>query len=735
MKNVQWLPVSLLAAALAGASAVADDAIVPPLPQPAKPAALVSNAPFVPNSILVRFSSNLTSTSRANFRQLVGGTLEKEFSLVPGLEHIKVDIDVPTAINTLKAFSGLVLYAEPDYVVQRCAPPTDPSYGVLWGMNNIGQTVNGDPGIANADINAPEAWATTTGSANTVIADIDTGVNYNHPDLAANSWINPGEIAGNGIDDDGNGYIDDTRGWDFVNNDNDPIDDNGHGSHTAGTFGAVGNNGVGVTGVNWQCKIMALKFLNSAGSGSTSGALGALNYAVNKGVKVSNNSWGGGGFSQSMLDALNSAAGIGHVFVAAAGNGGADQIGDNNDSLPSYPASYNAANVISVASTTNNDTRSSFSNYGATSVDLGAPGSTIYSTYGSGYAYLSGTSMATPHVTGVVALVQTLNPTWTHVQVKQRILSTARPVSALSGITVTGGVLNAAAAVAGAPPVNTAPAVTISSPSNSQSFNTGTSITFTGSATDTQDGSLTASLAWASSLQGAIGSGGTFNRSDLIVGTHVITASVTDSGSLSGSASVSITVQNPPANTAPTVTISSPTNGQIFNTGASITFTGSATDTQDGSLTASLAWASSLQGAIGTGGTFNRSDLINGTHVITASVTDSGSLSGSASVSITVQVPPATPPAAPTGLTGTRLALGSGRINWTDNANNETGVEIQREQRSGSNWINQTNLGPAAANATSFNDAPGANRWRYRVRAVNAAGASAWTGWRTLDLR
>ena len=642
MRRVHWLSASLLAALAVASPATADDVVAPPEVQQLEAISVPLAADAVPNSILVRFSSKLTQTSRTQLRQLVGGTLEKEFTLVPGLEHIKTDIDAKAAIDKLRVFSGLVLYAEPDYIVHRCVTPNDTNFALLWGMNSTGQTVNGDPGIANADINAPEAWDTTTGSSTTVIADIDTGVNYNHPDLAANSWINPGEIAGNGIDDDANGYIDDTRGWDFANNDNNPIDDNGHGTHTAGTFGAVGNNGVGVTGVNWQCKIMALKFLNSAGSGSTSGALGALNYAVNKGVKVSNNSWGGGGFSQAMLDAINAAAAQNHVFVAAAGNGGADQIGDNNDSIPSYPASYNAANVISVASTTNNDTRSSFSNYGAASVDLGAPGSTILSTYNSGYAYLNGTSMATPHVTGVVALVQTLNPTWTHSQVKQRILSTVRPISALAGITVSGGVVNAAAAVG---------------------------------------------------------------------------------------------VVEPPTNTAPTVSISSPGTGLTFSTGASITFTGSAVDTQDGSLTASLAWSSSIQGALGSGGTFSRSDLLVGTHVITASVTDSGSLSGSASVTISVVDPAAAPPAAPSNLTGTRLSRGSGRINWVDNASNETAFEIQRERRSGSSWVGTTNLGPAAANSTSYTDSPGRNRWRYRVRAVNGSGASAWTGWVELDLR
>lgn len=641
MRRVHWLTASLLAAVGVAATSHADETVVQPDLPRHEAVSVELSTDAVPNSILVRFSDKLTPTSRSHLRQLVGGRVEKEFGLVPGLEHIKTDIDAKDAIEKLRVFSGLVIYAEPDYIVHRCATPTDTYYSLLWGMNNTGQTVNNDPGIANADINAPEAWNTSTGSPTTVIADIDSGVNYNHPDLAANMWVNPGEIAGNGIDDDGNGYIDDIRGWDFYSNDNNPMDDNGHGTHTAGTFGAVGNNGVGVTGVNWQCKIMALKFLGASGSGSTSGALAALNYAVAKGVKVSNNSWGGGGYSQAMVDAINAAAAQNHIFVAAAGNGGSDGIGDNNDSIPSYPASYNSANIIAVASSTNNDTRSSFSNYGATSVDLAAPGSTILSTYNSGYAYLNGTSMATPHVAGVVALVQTLNPTWTHTQVKSRILSTVRPVTAFSGITVSGGVLNAAAAVGTAPP----------------------------------------------------------------------------------------------ANTAPSVTISSPTSGQSFSQGATITFTGSANDVEDGSLTASLSWSSSIQGAIGSGGSFSRSDLIVGTHVVTASVTDSGSLSGSASVTITVIDPNAAPPAAPSNLTGVRLSRGSGRINWVDNSNNETRFEIQRERRSGSSWVGTTNLGPAAANATSYTDSPGRNRWRYRVRAANADGASAWTNWVELDLR
>ena len=286
--------------------------------------------------------------------------------------------------------------------------PNDTYFNLEWGLHNTGQTIQGQVGIADADIDCPEAWDLSTGNASFVIADIDTGMQWTHPDLDGNVWSNPGEIAGNGIDDDGNGYIDDTRGWDFYSVDNNPDDGDGHGTHTAGTIGAEGNNGIGVVGVNWQCKIMPLRFLGPFG-GSTSDAILAVNYAAAKGVRVSNNSWGGGGFSQGLFDAINAAKAVGHVFVAAAGNNGS-----NNDSSPFYPASYNLDNLISVAATDNRDNRASFSNYGAVSVDLGAPGVNVASTYtASGYAYLSGTSMATPHVTGVVALVEALNPSWT----------------------------------------------------------------------------------------------------------------------------------------------------------------------------------------------------------------------------------------------------------------------------------------------------------------------------------
>ncbi|WP_320060324.1 S8 family serine peptidase [Planktothrix agardhii] len=344
-------------------------------------------------------------------------------------------------------------YIEPDYIItledvekpssatessEKITPqattPNDPGYSQLWGLNNIGQS----GGTADADIDAPEAWDIQKGNQNLVIGVIDTGVDYDHPDLSANIWTNPGEIAGDGIDNDSNGYIDDVRGWDFAYNDNNPMDVHGHGTHVAGTIAGKGNNGVGVTGVAWNAKIMPLKFLNDSGSGSLSNAILAINYATAKGVKLTNNSWGGGGYTQALYDAINTAGQQGALFIAAAGNSS-----QNTDTTPAYPASYDLANIISVASTTRTDGLSWFSNYGATTVDLGAPGSDIYSAWpNSTYNTISGTSMASPHVTGAAALLWSQNPTWTAQQVKNRLMSTGDSISALNGKTVSGKRLN-----------------------------------------------------------------------------------------------------------------------------------------------------------------------------------------------------------------------------------------------------------------------------------------------------
>ncbi len=400
-----------------------------------------------------------------------------------------------------------VAYAEPDYQVQVAVVPNDTFFNLEYGLHNTGQS-GGTPG---ADIDAVRAWDITRGSTRVVVGVIDTGIDYTHIDLYQNIWINQQEIpaavvaaiqsdpnwdvdgdglitfrdlnapdgrnreAGeitdlngntridggdllfaastggwaNGSDADGNGYVDDLVGWNFVNNTNNPFDDNNHGTHVAGTIGATTNNGTGVAGVAWDVQLAALKFLSASGSGSLSAAVAALNYAVGKGIKISNNSWGGGGFSTTLSNAIANARNNGHVFVAAAGNAGS-----NNDAAPAYPASYNFDNIIAVAATDRNDNLASFSNYGATSVDLAAPGVSIASTTPNGtYSYLSGTSMATPHVSGAVALVMANDPNLSYSEVISRILTNVDTVVGLTGRVATGGRLNAFNAVDdGAPP-------------------------------------------------------------------------------------------------------------------------------------------------------------------------------------------------------------------------------------------------------------------------------------------
>lgn len=341
---------------------------------------------------------------------------------------------VPDAVKVLGAEANFVLYAEPDYIVSTQAIPNDSRFAELWGMNNTGQT----GGTADADIDAPEAWDVTTGTPAVRIAVIDTGIDRTHPDLAANIWSNPGEIAGNGIDDDGNGYIDDIHGWDFYNEDNDPADDHGHGTHVAGTIGGSGNNGQGVAGVCWNVSLIGLKFLGSSGFGTTSDATEATLYATRIGVKLSSNSWGGGTYTQALKDAIDAADAAGILFVVAAGNAGS-----NNDAVIQYPSGYTSANIIAVAATDRSDALASFSSYGATTVDLAAPGVDILSSVpGATYAIKSGTSMATPHVAGACALLWSYRPALTHREVKAIILSSVDPIPAMAGKAISNGRLN-----------------------------------------------------------------------------------------------------------------------------------------------------------------------------------------------------------------------------------------------------------------------------------------------------
>ncbi|WP_445302029.1 S8 family serine peptidase [Microcoleus sp. K1-B6] len=339
-----------------------------------------------------------------------------------------------------------------NYLESINAVPDDTQFSELWGLNNTGAS----GGTSDADIDAPEAWDTATGSSSVIVAVVDSGVDYNHEDLAANMWTNSGEIAGNGIDDDGNGYTDDVRGYDFANNDSDPMDDNGHGSHVAGTIGAVGNNNLGVAGVNHTVRIVPLKFISAGGTGSVANAARAIRYATDKGADVINYSAGGyrpSDFdprSDVRYDAIADAHDAGVLFVAAAGNDAND-----NDTNPLYPASFDLPNVVSVAATNRNDGLWSSSNFGATTVDLGAPGSSILSTVpGNNYAVYSGTSMAAPHVAGTAALLLAQDPTLSVTQLKNSILSNVDLLPSLAGRTATGGRLNLRKAFNRPPVVN-----------------------------------------------------------------------------------------------------------------------------------------------------------------------------------------------------------------------------------------------------------------------------------------
>lgn len=396
-------------------------------------------APYVPGEVLIKFKDAAGPNERANLRAQLNAQKVRGFRSGAEQWRLGAGQDTERAIAQHRG-NPHVQYVEPNYLIQMDAVPNDARYGELWGMNNTGQT-GGTPG---ADIDAERAWNVSTGSSDVVVAVIDTGIDYNHPDLAANAWTNPGEIAGNGVDDDGNGFIDDIHGWDFYNNDNDPFDDNGHGSHCSGTIGGVGNNGIGVAGVNWDVSIMGVKFLSGGGSGTTAGAIASVDYATLMGVDIMSNSWGGGGFSQALLDSINAAAAQEIVFVAAAGNSGS-----NNDLTPHYPSSYNAPNIIAVMATDDNDVRSIWpsgnsSSYGATSVDIGAPGSDILSTTpGNTYSVYSGTSMATPHVSGAAALLRAVAPNTSAVLVRQILMNLAEPLPSLAGLCVSGARLNA----------------------------------------------------------------------------------------------------------------------------------------------------------------------------------------------------------------------------------------------------------------------------------------------------
>ena len=363
----------------------------------------------------------------------VSGTEDSTVS--PGVSLLSSDVVAFDPNDTFCAdliANGVAVACSPNFLYTIDRTPNDPRFGELWGLGTAG-------------VDARPAWDITTGSSDVVVAVIDSGVDYNHPDLRDNMWVNTQEIPGNGIDDDRNGYIDDIHGISAVTGSGDPMDDNGHGTHVAGTVGARGNNGVGVVGVNWNVKIMGLKFITSSGGGSLSDAIEAIDYMVTmkqRGVNIvaSNNSWGGRGFSTTLQNTIETSIEAGIAFVAAAGNEG---VNNDNESIASYPASYPLEGIVSVAAMDQNQNLASFSNYGTHSVDIAAPGVGILSTSLNGtYRSLSGTSMASPHVAGALALLSSVNPSHSASQLITALYETGVDYPTLTGQVATGRKLN-----------------------------------------------------------------------------------------------------------------------------------------------------------------------------------------------------------------------------------------------------------------------------------------------------
>ena len=401
---------------------------------------------YVPGELLVKFKNGMGALSSEYVHHLTGARVLDHFKFVKGLEHIQLpSSDIQEALSYYNSHP-LIEYAEPNYIYSIYGAaddvplPDDPKFGELWGLHNTGQPdPTGLSGSYDADIDAPEAWTTTTGSPNVVVAVIDTGIDYKHEDLAANMWVNTGEIPGNGIDDDKNDYIDDVYGYDFSNKDGDPLDDHEHGTHVAGTIAAIKDNKIGVAGVAPTVKLMAVKFLDSFGSGELSNAALGIEYAITMGAKILSNSWGGGGFSQPLYDVISLANQNKVVFTAAAGNDG-----KNTDGFPHYPSSYQQPNVISVGAITNEDILAGFSNYGIKSVHLLAPGQAILSAIpGNNYDVMRGTSMATPHVSGIAALLLSQEPELSPEEVKDRLIKTSDEILSVRRKVMSAGRVNA----------------------------------------------------------------------------------------------------------------------------------------------------------------------------------------------------------------------------------------------------------------------------------------------------
>jgi subtilisin family serine protease len=425
-----------LAAACALVALAFGAALASASPSSAAPATAGSEAAAIPGQLVVGFDQDASRSQQRRAVSQAGARIEDRVGSIDAAVVVAKPGRGAQDVADQLSSDGAVDFVEPNYRLRASRVPNDVMLHQLWALHNTGQL----GGKVGSDIGAEGAWDVTTGGDVTV-AVVDTGIDYRHADLRNNMWVNPADPP-NGVDDDGNGFIDDVHGIDLANSDGDPTDDSSHGTHVAGIIGAEGNNAIGTVGVNWRVRLMALKFLDRDGAGNTADAAQAIDYAVSHGARVINASWGGPAYSLALYRAIQAAAVQGAVVVAAAGNEG-----DNSDASPEYPAAYDLPNIVSVAASDSSDQLADFSNYGRRTVDLAAPGDEIYSTVpssfaASGYAAYSGTSMAAPFVAGAAALYLSREPNAIFPQIRDALFQSVDPRPSLTGTTVTGGRLN-----------------------------------------------------------------------------------------------------------------------------------------------------------------------------------------------------------------------------------------------------------------------------------------------------
>ncbi len=610
-------------------------------------------APYREGQLIVRYKDDYSTNgmAMAEVNSEIGAQVLETYESVSGLQLVELPEGV-TVEEAMEAYKrdDRVAYAEPNYTYHLHETiPNDADFSKLWGQKNTGQVMKKWPtdalqtGTAGADMKLTEAWGMTTGSATVVVAVIDTGVNYLHPDLAPNIWVNTDETAGDRLDNDGNGFVDDIQGWNFSNDTNDPMDVDGHGTHVAGTIAASGNDGLGVAGAMWQARIMPLTIFNPTGNvvGATD-CMDAIQYANANGAHVINNSWGGEGYSQALKDVIDASSA---VVVCSAGNAGWDMAVRKN-----YPACYDSPNVISVAASDNQDMLSGFSNYGTLEVDVAAPGEYIWSTVlGAGYDYKDGTSMAAPQVSGLAGLVKAWSPGLTNIQIRNRILSNVDVVANLGGKVAMNGRINALKTLQNPPAAFPVESVTLDKEALTLNLK-GATASLAATVLPANASINAVIYSSSNSKVASVSANGTVTP--LTAGTAVITAHAV-SGGLTDSCAVTV---NPPLVTGVTLDITTLT----LDAGAAAS-TLTATVAPNDAGNKSIIWSSNHpEIASVVGGMVT--PLTPGTATITATTADGGF---SASCAITVNAVPVTGVALDKGVLSLDLGSPAGTVTAT----------------------------------------------------------------------